>query len=140
MIKTFSGKLGAEDQHRIRLSTKTGKTGYKIQKFETIGIDANTTFENVVKIYNTKQDTVDANIDFGDHNLLAAAIAEGSSASGTSPAQIVIFDYKMFNGDVYVTNKGTTAVNYYIELVTETLTDNANAVSTLRAIRRNPAP
>ena len=127
---------GEED--RIRLSTKKGKVGYRIIKFQTIGPDNNTTFENVLKIYKVTQATVDANIDFSDGNLLGATLTEGSSSSGVTGFKPVIFDQEIFNQDVYITNSGSGSVNYYIELEVMSLTDNAAAVSTLRDIRLNP--
>ena len=53
-----------------------------------------------------------------------------------------IFEQEIFNQDIYITHQdsgaGTLAVNYYIELETMSLTDNAATVSTLRDIRLNP--
>ena len=34
MIKSFRGQLADEEQDTIRLSTKNGLTGYKINKFQ----------------------------------------------------------------------------------------------------------
>ena len=138
MIKTFRGLMENGDEDKIRLSTKKGKVGYRIIKFQTIGPDNNTTFENVLKIYKITQPTVNANIDFSDGNLLAATLTEGSTSSGVTGFKPVIFEREIFNQDVYITNSGTGSVNYYIELEVMSLTDNAAAVSTLRDIRLNP--
>jgi len=56
----------------------------------------------------------------------------------------IIFDREVFNQDIYITNgagdSASLGVNYYLELETINMTDNAAAVSTLRDIRLNPEP
>jgi len=144
MIKTFRGLLGDGGQNKIRLSTKKGKIGYRIVKLqiitETPGIAQ---MEHIVKIYKVSQGSVDGEIDFSDGNLLG--VAEYSAGEGVEwPAgtEPVIFDQEVFNQDIYVTaidvSSGSASVNYYIELETMNLSDNAAAVSTLRDIRLNP--
>ena len=142
MIKTFRGKLKDDEQDRIRLSTKKGKIGYKIVHFalmgETPGSDS---VEHVVKIYKIVQSTVDANVDFSDGNLLGCAYLTQSSSAGYADLNI-IFEQEIFNQDIYITHEdngpSNKPCNYYLELETISLTDNAAAVSTLRDIRLNP--
>jgi len=146
MIKTFRGLIVAGDQDTIVLHTNTGSTGYRIVKFETIGPDNNSTFENILKIYKVSQTiqgrSVDALIDFADNTLLAATLTEGSSASGVTGFKPVIFDKEIFNQDIYVTNSGTTSINYYIELEQVELDIGESTVATLKDIRNLefPAP
>jgi len=54
---------------------------------------------------------------------------------------VIIFDKEMFNQDIFITCAvitGSDEANYYLELETMPLTDNAAVVSTLRDIRLNP--
>jgi len=135
MIKTFRGLIVAGEQDTIVLHTNNGSIGYRIVKFETIGPDNNSTFENVLKIYKVSQTTKDANIDFSDQTLLAATLTEGSSASGVTGFKPVIFDKEIFNQDIYITNAGTTSINYYIELEQFKLDLSESTVATLKDIR-----
>jgi hypothetical protein len=142
MIKTFKGYLGDGEEDRIRLSTKQGKIGYKIVKFQVMGIDCNEDMETTVKIFKVTQDSITADINFSDGNLLAAAIySQHSDAHAYPEDMLVMFEQEVFNQDIYVTNKGVTYtknINYYLELETIKMTDNQAAVSTLRDIRLNP--
>ena len=142
MIKTFRGLLGDDSQDKIRLSTKKGKIGYRIHKFQLMFDKPGTeSVENVVKIFKVIQSSVDGLIDFSDGNLLAASFLSGST-SATYPEDITtIFDQEIFNQDIYITHAdvaGANSVNYYLEVEVMSLTDNAAAVSTLRDIRLNP--
>ena len=142
MIKTFRGILTDDTQNRIRLSTKKGKIGYRIVHFMIMpatpmaGVDQ----QAVVKIYKVTQLTNTDAVDFSDGNLLAAATQRDNTHQIYE--QTVMFEREIFNQDIYITyvdNAGSDGViNYYLELETESLTDNAAAVSTLRDIRLNP--
>ena len=142
MIKTFRGNLLDGEQERIRLSTKKGKIGYKILKFELSssapGVGSP---EHICKLFKVLQATVDGLIDFSDGNLLASAVYMENSGAWYGRTH-TIFEQEIFNQDIYITHQdsgaGTLAVNYYIELETMSLTDNAATVSTLRDIRLNP--
>jgi hypothetical protein len=140
MIKTFRGQLADGGQDKIRLSTKKGKIGYRIVKFQIIDkLPGTLNTENVVKIYKIPQTTVDGVIDFSDGNLLGTGVYKPQYASDTPN---IIFDQETFNQDIYVTHKdisgNSSLINYYIELEVMSLSDNAAAVSTLRDIRLNP--
>jgi len=142
MIKTFRGKLLQDTENTIRLSTKKGKIGYKIIKFQVIGQQpAVTAQEATCKIYKVTQSSIDSAIDFSDGNLLGVALWSSDGNLQQYPEDMsIIFDRETFNQDIFITNKGSadTSVNYYLELETSTLSDNAAAVSTLRDIRLNP--
>ena len=142
MIKTFRGILADGGQNKIRLSTKKGKIGYRIEKLQVMGqAPGATSQESIVKILKVKQSTIDGNIDFADGNLLAAAIWFNKSSVDFPVSEQIIFDREIFNQDIYITHSevdSTEACNYYLELETINMTDNAAAVSTLRDIRLNP--
>ena len=143
MIKTFRGKLLQDGQDKIRLATKKGKIGYRIVKFQVMPeVMGGASSESCVKVFKVLQTTVTASVDFSDGNLLAAAtITNHTSGYIYPPGDNIIFDQEIFNQDIYVTNKdnaGSEGCNYYLELETINMTDNAAAVSTLRDIRLNP--
>jgi len=146
MIKTFKGTVGDGEQQRIRLSTKKGKIGYKIVKFDLFPNRPGGTshVESVMQVFKVKQVTLytaNSIVDFGDGNLLAAAYLTDDINNSSGPLQVVMFEQEVFNQDVYLTHTdeaGTAKCNYYLELETINMTDNAAAVSTLRDIRLNP--
>ena len=142
MIKTFRGLLEDGEQEKIRLSTKKGKIGYRIVKFELFANTPGTTdYESVMKIFKVLQTSVTGTVDFSDGNLLAACYLEGNQNTHYIDGLTTIFDREIFNQDIYITHievDGNLACNYYLELETINMTDNAAAVSTLRDIRLNP--
>ena len=146
MIKTFRGSLPDGGQNKIRLSTKKGKIGYKIIDFRVFPSEpGQQTVENIMAIWKVKQASVSTSaqvIDFADNNMLAVGIYHEEHGDQTGfRDDVVIFDREVFNQDIFITHtdtSGAVACNYYLELETETLTDNAAAVSTLRDIRLNP--
>ena len=143
MIKTFRGMMLTAEQDRIRLSTKKGKIGYQIKTFQVItktpgAADA----EYVAKIFKISQSSVSGTVDFSDGNLLGVAFISDANSIAYTGYETIIFDQEVFNQDIYVTmhevGGSDVGCNYYLELETTTLTDNAAAVSTLRDIRLNP--
>ena len=141
MIKTFRGILEDGGQNKIRLSTKKGKIGYRIAKFEAMSNDPGIADrEHILKIFKVVQSTVDGLVDFADGNLLGTVFVTNRSDTLLTGMNI-IFDNEVFNQDIYITHfeaRSSGSCNYYIELETMPLTDNAAAVSTLRDIRLNP--
>jgi hypothetical protein len=143
MIKTYRGILADGAQNKIRLSTKKGKIGYKIVKLEIMPASPGLLdYEALVKLFKITQTSITGTVDFSDGNLLAAAfyMADPSSANPNAPTTIM-FEQEIFNQDVFITyktNTGSGEMNYYLELETMTLSDNAATVSTLRDIRLNP--
>jgi len=139
MIKIFRGKIPDGGQERISLRTRQGKIGYRIVKFQLLGVDSNSSYENVTKIYNQEQSSVDSTIDFTDPTVLAAGIYQQNSVGQTYPLDsIIIFDNKIVNQDVYVTCKnaeGNEDINFYIELEVIPLTDMAAEYTTLKDLR-----
>ena len=138
MIKSFRGRLGDGDIEQIRLSTNTGRTGYKITKFQLLPIDSNETVEMSCKIFSTVQTTATEDINFSDNTLLAAGIVHANADRDFVSPDTVIFDSMIFNQDIYIMAKaGSTArdINYYIELEQIKLDSNETAVATLKNIK-----
>ena len=139
MIKTFRGKLDNNSSDTIRLSTNNGLTGYKIKKFELIGIDpANTSQETTMKIFTVPQTTVTSTIDFSDQTLLAVGYYDSSSSQSYNPPAVVIFDNNIFNQDIYITgidSNSAQATNYHIELEQIPLDLSTATVATLKDMR-----
>ena len=147
MKKSFRGLLANDSQEQIRLSTNNGLTGYKIVKFQVIGISENVDYETVVQIF-TKNQSTDAGgpgitdtINFTDPLLLAAATYGDTTSGSVQNDQTVIFDNMTINQDIFVTTKatnGTTAINYYIELEQVKLSKDEATVATLKDMRAGP--
>jgi len=140
MIKTFRGQMADDTQDTIVLHTNDGSTGYKIHKLEIMPANPGTvTSEQAVKIYSISQTTHTGVFDFSDNTLLAAAYMENQSTSQyLGLPQVIIFDDRTFNQDIYVTYKnldGSDPCNYHIELEQVKLDLNENTVATLKDIR-----
>jgi len=140
VVKTFRGLLadGAED--RIRLHTIKGKVGYRIVKFQIIGNTPGTAeVEAIVKIWKTSQSTPNAQIDFTDSDLLAAAEhREFAAAEDFSSPQVIVFDNEIFNQDIYISYKtaaGSMKMNYYFELEIIPLDDKGAEYTTVKDLR-----
>lgn len=141
MIKTFRGKLESGGEDKIMLSTKKGKVGYRIKTFQVMPSSfASSDQVAIVKITKVSY-TPSSSVDFSDLNVLGAAFFRIGNLISETHADVIIFDQEVFNQDVFINLYNIDAglpMNYYIELETETLSDNAAAVSTLRDIRLNP--
>jgi len=146
MIKTFRGQITPgttiTSQDVINLHTNDGKTGYRIKKFQVMSSTpglSGSSVEYVAKIYSIKQTTVDATVDFNDQTLLAALHLQDQHSSDNPVSEIVIFDGKIFNQDIFVTladaDGDTVPGNYYIELEQMFLDLNETTVATLQSIR-----
>jgi len=140
MIKSFRGNLASGDQEVIRLSTNKGEIGYKILKFELMAPNPGTSaLESTMKLYKTKQTTIDSAVDFSGSNLLAAAFLAHDNAPQYSSVETVIFDNEIFNQDIFITHNnshsGTIECNYYIELEQVKLDLNEATVATLKDMR-----
>ena len=139
-IKTFRGKIAHDTVDTIVLHTRSGTTGYKINKLQTFPEQPTSTdTEALLKIFSIPQTTTSAEVDFSDNTLLAMAYFSGSSSSQQYAEDMtVVFDNMVFNQDIYVThtdNEGSASVNYYIELEQIKLDLNENTVATLKDIR-----
>ena len=139
MIKSFRGKLADGDQETIRLSTNNGLTGYRVVKFQLIGDQpATTSQEATCKLYSYKQTTIDSAIDFSDSTLLAVGLWSSNTVTQDNPEDLnVIFEGRIFNQDIFITNKGSagTSVNYYLELEQVKLDLGEATVATLKDMR-----
>jgi hypothetical protein len=142
MIKTFRGLLADGEQEKIRLSTKKGKVGYTIKSLQLMANNMNEDGEYVISVWKVKQSAVSALYDFSDHNLIAGAFLRVAKTAPGLNMSTIVFDQEVFNQDIYITcddvGGASVGCNYYMELETTNLTDNAAAVSTLRDIRLNP--
>lgn len=142
-IKSFRGQLADGGQDRIRLSTNDGMTGYRIEKFQIIQSEpGQQEAEHTVKIYTIQQTTINNNINFTDPHLLGVAHFKLHDGTGYAVSDIVIFDQKIVNQDIFVTHEDTNAslaCNYYIELEQVKLNKNSQSVVTLKDIRANTA-
>jgi hypothetical protein len=139
-IKSFRGKIANDTQDTIVLHTNNGSTGYKIVKFQLMGLTENIDYETTVKIFKVAQDTssLTANVDFSDNTLLAAGLYGDSTSGSVQSDQTIIFDNEIFNQDIYVCHKaasGSEAINYYLELEQIKLDLSENTVATLKDIR-----
>jgi len=122
MIKTFRGILADGGQDQIWLSTKKGKIGYKIVKFQVFPSNPGTAeYEGVVKIFKTDQTgAIVGTVDFSDNTLLGVGYYAALTSKVHSPL-ISVFDNEIFNQDIFVSHKantGSASMNYYIELET----------------------
>ena len=141
MSKTigYRGILADGGQEKIRLRTKTGKTGYRIVKLQIIASTPGVAnAELVTKIYRKTAAAVNGTVDFSDNNLLGCAYWQESSSAGAPMSETIIFDRVVFNQDIFVTcfdGSATNATNYYIELETVELSDAQSTQLTLKNLR-----
>jgi len=139
-IISYRGLLADGGQDTINLHTNDGKTGYKVVKFQVMTEKVSTvSVEHTLKIYKTKQSTVDEIVDFNDITLLGAAITMSRSDAYNAPViPDIIFDGEIFNQDIYVTHKdnlATQSCNYYIELEQIDLTEDQALVAIVKNLR-----
>jgi len=135
-IKSFRGLIADDAQDTVVLHTNDGSMGYRIVKLDVIGTDPRTVnAEQMLKIYKIPQTAQSSTVDFSDQTLLACAFYESDNAASTIEGKTIIFDREIFNQDIYVTNYGSGAMNYYIELEQIKLDLNENTVATLKDIR-----
>jgi len=143
-IKTFRGLIADGGQDTILLHTNTGSTGYKIVKFEVLSRDpTGANVETVVQIWSVAQTALVTTIDFSNQELLAVAYFSNASAPPNRTTDVIVFDDRVFNQDIFVTVKGgtsTDSMNYHIELEQVKLDLGANTVATLKDIRNVTAP
>ena len=144
-IKTFRGLMQDDTQDTIVLHTNNGSTGYRIAKFEVIGLDGNTAYENTIQIWSVSQATNPSSIDLSNQEVIAAGILQQTTASQSSAWDRIVIDNMVFNQDIFITHKGISAgignpVNYYLELEQVKLDLGENTVATLKDIRNVTSP
>ena len=145
MSKTLSyrGIVGSGLQEKINLSTKNGKTGYKITKFAVFPENPGDSGDKelIMQIFAKDQTgKMTKVVDFSRSSLLAVGYyTEGVSISNQSQMDI-IFDNEVFNQDIYITSVdgtgGTESANYYLELETMTLSEIQTTQLTLKSLRQ----
>ena len=135
----YRGIVADGGQEKISLTTKDGKTGYRIVKFEMMANNPGTdNTESTMKIYKKFQSTVDNAVDFSDNTLLAAGYYSDSANENYGWKGTVVFDNETFNQDIYITHMetvGSKAMNYYIELEAVELSDAVATQLTLKNLR-----
>jgi len=138
-IISYRGLIADGGQDTINLHTNDGKTGYKIVKFQMIGIQPSTVnSESTIKIFKVPQTTITDTIDLSDVTLLAVAYRESQGAATANPPEVIIFDNEIVNQDIYVTHENTESgkgSNYYIELEQIDLTEDQALVAIVKNLR-----
>ena len=135
---SFRGLIDDGGEDRIPLQTIQGLIGYRITKFECMQ-DGFGNSEMVIKVWKTKQSTIDSTVDFSNNRLLAVVYYQDDANPAYPSATDVIFDNEKFNQDIFVNITdgagGTVPCNYYIELEQMSLDLNEQTVATLKDIR-----
>tara|TARA_R100000781_G_C4032684_1_gene111158 strand:- start:176 stop:604 length:429 start_codon:yes stop_codon:yes gene_type:complete len=139
MRKTFRGQMTTGDTQIIRLGTNNGLTGYRIVKFQILSrLPGDDDYENVFQVYSVEPDAAATAVVTFDNPTLLAVAYEKEQANTTSPvSQVVIFDDKIVNQDIWITLAGAASdkSNYYIELEQMKLDLNEATVATLKDMR-----
>ncbi len=137
-IKSFKGMLENGAQDRIYLAGGDSNIGYRIVKMSLIsktpGAVAET--EGVIKVFKTKQTSIDAVIDFDVDELLAAAAYQDHDGSSYVSSIDVIFDDEVVNQDIYITWSCTDndiPMNYLIHLEEIKMSGSEQAVVNFEA-------
>jgi len=130
-------------QDRIRLSTIKGKVGYRIVKFQmmsNVTLPSTASVDHVIKIFNQEQTTVPTGsdtIDLTNTEILGVGVLTLGATYGAY-TQIIIFDHKIFNQDIYITHTdadGTDSCNYYLEMEVIPLDDKSAEYTTVKDLR-----
>tara|TARA_Y100001963_G_C6560512_1_gene344078 strand:- start:179 stop:613 length:435 start_codon:yes stop_codon:yes gene_type:complete len=135
-IKTFRGRLLNDTQERIYLAGGEADKGYRITKFQVMGINENTDYEATVQIFKQKQTSFSDDVNFDDDTLLGAIVYSDSTSGGEFASQTIIFDQEVVNQDLYIAASGPTLnnpMNYYIEMEEVTMSKSEQAVVNFNA-------
>jgi hypothetical protein len=138
---SYRGKLPIGEQDRIRLRTITGKTGYKIVKFQVVSTTAGAANSELIgQIFKTDQTgSVTSTIDFSKSDLLAVSQYHDANSTSYGFTEQFIFDNEIVNQDIFVNitdiSGSTAPANYYIELEVMKLTDVEATNITLKSLR-----
>ena len=81
-IKTFRGKLLNDTQERIYLAGDESDQGYKITKFQLMGVNEYTDYEVAIQLFKTKQTSLTDDVNFDDDSLIAAGLYSDSTSGG----------------------------------------------------------
>ena len=130
-IKTLRGKLLNDSQEKIYLAGDESDQGYKITKFQLMGVNENTDYEVTIQIFKTKQTSFTDDVNFDDDSLIAAALYSDSTSGGEFASQTIVFDHEVVNQDLYIAASGPTfasPMNYYIEMEQVTMSKGEQSV------------
>ena len=139
-VHSFRGLLEDGGQDEINIQGSVGAIAWRITKFQSLPASPfNTTQESVTKIYREIQSSVDGAVNFGDNELLAAAIFKQHDTTNYMAYDSVIFDNAIFSRNISVTNYDAAtgeSMNYYIELEEVTVSATGMAQLAVAAARR----
>jgi hypothetical protein len=141
-VVSFRGLMTEASHERLKLSTLTGKTGYKIRKLQIISSAPYVQqIKGILKVYKDEQSgTPDGLVNFGDQTLLGVSTYHDNPvAEDMAESETIIFDNITFNQDIFLTYKDVgvngVSVSYYIELEKLKLTDLEATFHTLQSIK-----
>ena len=144
MIKSFRGQIADNTRERIRLSTRNGLMGYKINKFQVVHKSEADDLSATVSIFSEDPITelvtsISALINF-DNPLLLGVVAYRSNKTDTGLTDTtIVFDNVKFNQDIFISYRDNETadktINYYIELEQIPLNLNEATVATLKDMR-----
>ena len=143
---SYKGTILIGEQESISLKTNTGKTGYRIVKFNVIGVTPMKTDQTIIgQVFKTDQTgSITDNVNFTDSDLLAVATYEDTNSKELPNSNHIIFDNEKFNQDIFITatdaDGNTTPMNYYLELEAMPLSDLEATFLTMQNIRQITAP
>jgi len=139
-VHSFRGLLEDGKQREINIQGSVGSIAWRITKFEIIQeAPGAQTVESTVKIFRERQPSVTATIDFGDADLLGAAIYHDAGSESNPISYAVIFDNALFVRNIFVTHdtvEGNDSCNYYIELEEVKISTAGMAQLALASTRR----
>lgn len=137
ITKVFRDIIDDNEQHTIKLATKTGSLGYRIIRFDVMQ-NGFANSEMVLKIFKRSPDAITNVITFSDTNLLAAAMISAEVDPKGKHDRVIIFDTEIINQDIFITAAASSSgdpTNYYLELEQVKLSDNENFYVSLKDIK-----
>jgi hypothetical protein len=139
-IITFQGKLNIDQEQELFLRTSTGKTGYKIIKFQIISTTPGVGNQELVgKVTSAPDANVGPVVDFSTAEVLAVAYQVDIGNANAAASDTIIIDNQIVNQNIFVqigdAASGTTPANYYIELEKMSLSDIQSTQITLQNLR-----
>ena len=142
MIKSFRGLLSdGAPETTIRLSTKDGLTGYRINKFELMPEVYGTGDQvSLVKVNSVAGIATTTSMNFTESSLLAAGVVRVGNLLTENMTTSIIFDNVTINQDIFITMRNIDAalgVNYHLELEQVRLDLSEATVATLKDMRAN---
>lgn len=139
-IKTFKGKIEVGGLLTLRLSTNSGKLGYRVTKFQVISSTPGTgsSVEYVAKLFSIKPTAINAAVNLSDQSIMGVVYYQ-DRANASSNTETIIVDNKVINQDMFITladaDGNTLAGNYYVELEQLPLSEHEAGIATLTDMR-----